>query len=147
MCDYSLYAVRSRLARAGDELVVYRFPTGSLGLAPISEVSECSHELRGWWTGFNPRQVPCAVCIPPGAQLLLKDMPKRLRLQLGLVESEEVTFVQMGFAAGRHRDGVRFRNSQEILLQRLAEGQRATVQSLGHDEAADEEAVEMSLAG
>ncbi|MGH9558469.1 MAG: hypothetical protein ACRD30_04455 [Bryobacteraceae bacterium] len=146
MCDYSLYAVRSRLAQIGDELVIYRFPTGSIGLAPAAEVQAYPYELRGWWTRFNPKQVPCAVCIPPGAKLLLKDMPNRLKLQLGLGDQEEVTFVQMGVAAGRHRDGVRFENSQEILLQRLAEGQRASVLSLELDES---EALlhELSLAG
>jgi hypothetical protein len=32
--------------------------------------------------------------------------------------------------AGTHRDGIRFGNNQEILLQRLAEGLSATVLSL-----------------
>jgi hypothetical protein len=43
---------------------------------------------------------------------------------------ETVEFIQTSADAGRHRDGVRFSNGQEILLQRLAEGQRATVLSL-----------------
>ncbi len=33
MCDYSLMAVPNRLAQEGEELVMHRFPTGSLGLA------------------------------------------------------------------------------------------------------------------
>ena len=36
----------------------------------------------------------------------------------------------MGAEVGRHRDGVRFANGQEILLQRLAEGQHARVVSV-----------------
>ena len=32
MCDYSLAGLRTRLAVEGEELVVYRFPTGSIGL-------------------------------------------------------------------------------------------------------------------
>ena len=37
MCDYSLMAVPNRLAEDGEDLVVYRFPTGSLGLASPSD--------------------------------------------------------------------------------------------------------------
>jgi hypothetical protein len=34
MCDYSLSHFPNRLAVAGEELVVYRFNTGTLGFAP-----------------------------------------------------------------------------------------------------------------
>ena len=70
------------------------------------------------------------MCIPPGARLVLRDIPARLQSGLGLGLEEEVVFVQTGMDAGRHRDAVRFRNNQELLLQRLAEGQRARVVSL-----------------
>jgi hypothetical protein len=43
---------------------------------------------------------------------------------------ENVVFTQRNSEVGRHRDGFRFTNGQEILLQRLAERQRATVLSL-----------------
>jgi hypothetical protein len=39
MCDYSIAALRTRLAVEGEELVVYRFPTGSIGLTSASEVA------------------------------------------------------------------------------------------------------------
>jgi hypothetical protein len=132
MCDYSLAEVRTRLAIEGEGLTVYRFPTGTLGFTSPSELEQRS-ELRGWRSWFSPRQVPCAVCIPPGAQLVLRDIPARLQSGLGLGLEEEVVFVQTGMDAGRHRDAVRFRNNQELLLQRLAEGQRALVVSLGGD--------------
>jgi len=96
-------------------------------------------ELRGWRSWFSLRQVPCAVCIPPGAQLVLRDIPPRLQSGLGLRGEEEVVFHQIGMDAGRHRDAVRFRNNQELLLQRLTEGQRARVVSLGGDVPAAEE--------
>jgi hypothetical protein len=132
MCDYSLAEVRTRLATEGEDLTVYRFPTGTLGFTSPAELEQRS-ELRGWRSWFSPRQVPCAVCIPPGAQLVLRDIPARLQSGLGLGLEEEVVFVQTGMDAGRHRDAVRFRNNQELLLQRLAEGQRARVVSLGDD--------------
>jgi hypothetical protein len=62
---------------------------------------------------------------------VLQDIPPRLQSGLGLGAEEEVVFVQTSMDAGRHRDAVRFHNNQEVLLQRLAEGQRARVLSLG----------------
>lgn len=130
MCDYSLAALRTRLASVGEQLVTYRFPTGSLGMTTPAELEMYKPEFHGWWSSFDANQVPCAICIPHGSQLLLSDIPERLQQKLGIGESEEVTFIQMSAEEGRHRDGVRFRNGQEILLQRLAERQRASVRSL-----------------
>jgi hypothetical protein len=132
MCEYSLAAIRSRLAVEGEELVVYRFATGSLGFTSPAELELSIHQL-------HPRLVPCAVCIPPGTHLLLRDLPRRLRLQLGVGTSEEVVFVQLSGRVGRHRDGIRFRNNQQVLLQRLAEGQTIVVGSLASGDAAREE--------
>jgi len=130
MCDYSLAEVRNRLAVEGEELTLYRFPTGTLGFTSPAELQQ-RPELRGWRSWFSPRQVPCAVCIPPGAQLVLKDIPARLQSGLGLCMQEDVIFIQTSMDAGRHRDAVRFNNNQQVLLQRLAEGQRALVISMG----------------
>ena len=130
MCDYSLAEVRNRLAVEGEELPLYRFPTGTLGFTSPAELQQ-RPELRGWRSWFSPRQVPCAVCIPPGAQLVLKDIPARLQSGLGLCMEEDVIFIQTSMDAGRHRDAVRFNNNQQVLLQRLAEGQRALVISMG----------------
>jgi hypothetical protein len=69
---------------------------------------------------------------------VLRDIPARLQSSLGLKMEEEVVFVQVGMDAGRHRDAVRFRNNQELLLQRLAEGQRARLVSMGGDDASVE---------
>jgi len=140
MCDYSLVALRNRLAVEGEELITYRFPTGSIGLTSPAEPGTCKKESRGWPTRFDPREVPCAVCIPPGARLLLRDIPERLQQQLGVGAAEEVVFIQTSAEEFRHRDGVRFRNGQEILLQRLAEAQRAHVLSLSAEALSEVEA-------
>src|SRR5690242_6313966 len=142
MCDYSLAEVRTRLAVEGEDLIVHRFPTGTLGFTSPAELEQRS-ELRGWRSWFSPRQVPCAVCIPPGARLTLRDIPLRLQSGLGLGVEEEVVFVQTGMDAGRHRDAVRFRNNQELLLQRLAEGQHARVLSLGGTSQTEERRTEI----
>ena len=130
MCDYSLAGLRTRLAVEGEELISYRFPTGSLGLTSPAELEAHSKEFRGWKSRFDPREVPCAVCIPPGARLLLRDIPDHLQKQLGVGVVENVVFIQTSAEVERHRDGLRFTNGQEILLQRLTVRQRAAVLSL-----------------
>jgi hypothetical protein len=138
MCDYSLAALRTRLAVEGEELIAYRFPTGSLGLTSPAELATQKKESRGWRIWSDPREIPCAVCIPPGGRLLLRDISERLQQQLGVKPEEEVVFIQTSAEEFRHRDGVRFRNGQEILLQRLVEGQRAEVLSLSAQGLSDE---------
>lgn len=130
MCDYSLAALRTRLAVEGEELVTYRFPTGSMGMTVPAEVEMYKSEPSGWWFSQDANKVACAVCLPHGSRLLLGGIPERLQQQLGVGAEEDVVFVQTHADAGRHRDGVRFKNGQEILLQRLVEGQQARVLSL-----------------
>jgi hypothetical protein len=124
MCDYSLAGMSNRLAVAGEQLVVHRFPTGSLGL--VSSRRRLREIL------FPSSAV--AVCIPPGARLLLQDIPEQLRRQLAVCSAEEVTFTQRSAEAHVHRDCVRFRNGKELLLQQLRCAQRVTVLSLGSEE-------------
>ena len=52
MCDYSLAGLRTRLAVEGEELVLYRFPTGSLGLTSPAELEGHRKEFRGWQHRF-----------------------------------------------------------------------------------------------
>jgi hypothetical protein len=138
MCDYSLAGLRNRLAVTGEELIAYRFPTGSIGLTSPAELEAHKHEVRGWWSRLRAHDWPCAVCVPPGARLVLRDIPKRLQAQLGLKETEEATFIQIDALPGRHRDALRFSNNQETLLQRLAEGQRLQVTYLPWDDEPEE---------
>lgn len=148
MCDYSLVALRTRLAVDGEELVTYRFPTGSLGLTTPAEL-EVHRPGNGWWPSLDPTKVACAVCIPHGSCLILRDIPERLQQRLGIGAEEEVIFIQLSAEPGRYRDGVRFSNGQEILLQRLAEGQHAKFVRLQPDDSARqlEDQVVVRLAG
>jgi hypothetical protein len=120
MCDYSLTGIPNRLAVVGEELVVHRFSTGSIGLASAGA------PVSRW---CSARQTP-AVCVPPGARLLLRDIPESLRQQHDVGTTEEVTFVQLSATAYQFRDAVRFHNGQEVLLQKLTEGMRVHVLSL-----------------
>ncbi|HLK47520.1 MAG TPA: hypothetical protein VKT49_05260 [Bryobacteraceae bacterium] len=127
MCDYSLMAFPNRLAVAGEQLVVTKFTSGTIGLA------QPSCRQQGWWAAmkafFSPPELP-VVCIPPGASLKLQDIPQPLQIELEIGPEEDVTFTQLSARANTHRDAVRFANGKEILLQRLQEGQRVTVLDL-----------------
>ena len=124
MCDYSLAHFPNRLAVEGEPLVVHRFATRTLGLAP----ARC-----GWKQLLLPTRLP-AVCVPPGARLRLHNIPEDLQRRLGVGAVEEVTFIEQSFEAFTYRDAVRFANGREILLQQLTCGQRAEVLSLGGGE-------------
>ena len=128
MCDYSLAGVPNRLAVEGEHLVACRFSTGSMGL------TSGDGPLWEWWFKQTP-----AVCVPPGAHLLLGDIPKNLQRQLDVQATEEVTFVQLSAEAYEYRDAVRFRNGREVLLQRLRHGQRVEILSLCSDDSREEE--------
>jgi hypothetical protein len=87
-----------------------------------------------------------AVCIPPGARILLQGIAAYLQHQLRVSSSEEVTFIQRGLEANVHRDGVRFTNGCEVLLQQLEVGQRVTVLSLDCEDHASDDPTSRSYA-
>jgi hypothetical protein len=137
MCDYSLGGIPNRLANEGDRLVVKAFRTGSIGLASIQDVehAQCAAQKKTLWQRLKAlctaemSDVP-AICIPPGALLILKDVPTEMQNQFGIRESEIVEFTQTNMDANRHRDAFRFPGGEEVLLQRLKPGLRVTVLSL-----------------
>jgi hypothetical protein len=135
MCDYSLHSIENRLANVGERLVVHRFRTGSLGLvAEADAYKEEAPRPQAWkWLleiAAPARLSECAVCIPPGARLLLRDIPQRIQFELGVRTEEEVCFTQLTAATNAYRDAVRFSGGAELLLQRLKPGQRVDVLSL-----------------
>ncbi len=137
MCDYSLCGIPNRLAVEGEQLVVHRFCTGSMGLASPKdlEVQVAKAETKTtFWQRFKDFFEPTrqasfvpAVCIPPGAQLIVKDLPPDLQRQWRVAEREAVTFTQISADANSYRDAIRFRNGYEIRLQDLREGMRVEV--------------------
>jgi hypothetical protein len=136
MCDYSLMGVPNRLARENEDLVVFEFWTGSRGLTPGTSVAHTDTKTRYESFGvvkrlfgnLEPEQV--AVCIPPGARLLLSDIAEDVQKSFAVGPSEEVTFTQLTATENTYRDAVRFTNEREILLQRLNTGQRVRVLQL-----------------
>jgi hypothetical protein len=148
MCDYSLCGIPNRLAAEGEELVVHKFSTGSMGLAspadlPVCEAKESPKGSRqvSFWQGFwervksffEPSRPPAtapAVCIPPGAQLILKDIPADMQRQCRVSQEESVFFTQLSVDVNSYRDAIRFNNGFQLRLQDLRQGMRVQVLSL-----------------
>jgi hypothetical protein len=140
MCDYSLHLFPNRLGVEGEELVVHRFGGASLGLASPSDLpapkATCGQsrwaQFKNWFQRplFEVDRAIPAVCVPPGATLILRDIPKSLQRELRVNEIEPVVFTQVSAEVNTYRDAIRFANDRQILLQRLHEGQRMTIISL-----------------
>jgi hypothetical protein len=148
MCDYSLYEFPNRLAREGEELVTYRFPSGSLGLVSPAELeiaqSKASAQDKpssGLWAAATnhfdllqcrsaDRPSVCAICVPPGARLILKDISPDMQRGFSLCPEEGGKFIETSIHLYRHRDAIQFANGSVVSLQDLGEGQRIEVLSL-----------------
>jgi hypothetical protein len=139
VCDYSLMEFPNRLAIEGEVLVVHRFRSGSLGLAaPANCIAARQAAPMTLWGKvkrmlFLPEAPPVpAVCIPPGARLILHDVPSSLQKRLDVGSDEEVKFVQMSAEENQHRDAICFRTGHILRLQELIVGQRVEVVDLGN---------------
>ena len=135
MCDYSLQGLPNRLAVEGEELVSYRFPTGSIGMASSTDLAARTKPspepkervsfwavLKRWLTpDVESCQIP-AVCIPPGTRMRMSGIPNSLKREFSLNSIEEVTFIQLSAEAFHYRDAILFRNGRRLLLQSLREG-------------------------
>lgn len=106
MCDYSLEAYRSQPAATGERYVLDRFPSGSKGFTTEP----------GCMT---------AVCMVADTKMRLEGITPEVQIALGVGEAEEVTMTRLDI--GPYRDAVRFANGQEVVIQRLNTGVRATV--------------------
>jgi hypothetical protein len=122
----------------GDELVVHRFETATIGLAAASDMEQ-RPSPTGFWFWLKgifetapapPRRIP-AVCVPPGAKLVLQDVPKHLQREWSVPEQVKVSFTQITANANMHRDALRLPNGREVLLQQLRPGLQVRVVSLG----------------
>jgi hypothetical protein len=147
MCDYSQHGLRSRLAREGELLLTYRFPSGLIGLAAAADIerqqrsaarpprrpSRWSDLARLIGAGTELSDIP-AVCIPDGARLRMSDIPIELRRRWLLRTVEDVQFTRSVDDSQRCLDAIRFWNGQRTLLQALPEGIHFLVLSMGREE-------------
>jgi hypothetical protein len=110
MCDYSLEAYQSRPAAVGEKLTLGRFTTGSMGFA-------------------SGTVCDTAVCIPAESKLLLEGIGETIQKEHGVGAVEEVVMTRL--EGGLYKDGVRFSNGAQVLLQRLDVGLSAVVMTFG----------------
>jgi hypothetical protein len=103
MCDYSLEMYRSRPAALGEQYVLHRFRSGTLGFV-------------------DPADCTTAVCLPAGARLRLQGISGRLQHTFSLGPAPEAVMIRFPHGAGVHRDGLRFAGGRELLLQSLDPG-------------------------
>jgi hypothetical protein len=142
MCDYSLYTVKNRLACESDDLILHRFDTGSLGFCAAVELQQemDRSDLARGWSSFQRWMFPrkkcglTAVCVPPGAQLLVLEVPKKTVPGFQAQELESVEFTQLSERSFAYRDALRFPGGETVLLQSLPEGLRVTVMALASEE-------------
>lgn len=131
MCDYSLSGLPNRLAVEGERLVAYRFPNGVKGFVSQPELATFTGSHPTVWSricAWFRNETPCAVCLPPGATLLVRDLPGWLRSGFRGDSDEIVTFVQGD--TREFRDGILFKWGATALIQQLPTGQVADVLSL-----------------
>ena len=85
---------------------------------------------------FDPTAAPavCTVCLPPGARLLICDIPPRLQQQWGVNGREEAVFTQTSAAVNTYRDAVKFSSGCDVRLQEFREGMRVRVLDLSGTE-------------
>ena len=125
MCDYSLHAVASRPARAGDTLIT----TGFSGTVS-----------RGF-CGKDDRAT--AVCLRPGTEIAFRDEPKRdgpLAAVLSYfgyrrIGSNLARFRKLHEGRATHHDALEFANGTVVYVHALREGQEAVVLQLPFGEA------------
>ena len=132
MCDYSLSGVPNRQAIEGERLVTYRFPNGVKGFVSQPELSEFVARHANFWSRFCAwfrSETPCAVCLSPGAKLVLRDVPDAVAIERSGDGDQLVEFTQGG-SQYEYRDGVRFHNGATLLLQQLPPGLIADILSV-----------------
>jgi hypothetical protein len=125
MCDYSLHAINSRPARAGETLIT----TGFQGTAS---------------RGFGGKDDPgTAVCLKPGTELAFHDEPKRegliaavmMHFGYGHIGSKLARFRKLSLDQPTHHDALEFANGTIVYVNALREGHKATVLQLPMGEA------------
>jgi len=108
MCDYSLEIYRSRPAVQGEQYMLHRFRSGTIGFVA-------------------PADCFTAVCMPAGARLRLEGINEAVQRALNVRPIEAVEMIRLPFRGHTHRDGVRFADGRELLLQSLNIGTAATL--------------------
>jgi hypothetical protein len=116
MCDYSLHLVKSRSAKVGDKLVSTKFANSiTHGFAAVGEPDVAVCLLPGTEIAFDKNVVEYRNSLLPNRQL----------------EAKVAQFRQIHMNNPKtHHDALEFPNGRILLVNRLCEGQYATVLQL-----------------
>jgi hypothetical protein len=113
-----------------------------MGLASMADLHVCEEIKKAiprqtFWQKVQaffeqPSQVaaPPAVCIPPGARLIVRNIPGDLQRRFHVNQEEAVVFTQITSEFNSYRDAIRFPGGCEVRLQDLREGMPVQVLSL-----------------
>jgi hypothetical protein len=139
MCDYSLCGIPNRLAVEREELVVYRFSTGSIGMASLADLRVCERSealfRETFWQAVkaflkNPaRSQPARGLYTARARLIVRNI-RGFAATVPIGQEEAVVFTQLSSEFNSYRDAIRFRGDREVRLQDLREGMPVQVLSL-----------------
>ena len=119
MCDYSLHAVESRAAEAGETLVVSRFPgTSTRGFA-------------------SPEAPSVAVCLRPGTEVAFDEEACREGILFRKKMGDRVARFRQVDADNpcMHHDALEFPDGSIVKVNELIVGQRARIVQLPADPA------------
>jgi hypothetical protein len=143
MCDYSLYAIQNRIAEEGEEVVLHKFKTGTLGFTSLHDLirfeTTAKTKACGFWSTLKDCLLPRtssplpAICIAPGTRLLLTDVPRKLQISVRIGSSEVVAFTEISERSYSYRDALVLQNGTRVLLQDLPEGLHALILSMSTD--------------
>ena len=117
MCDYSLHFVASRPAKVGDKLISTRFANSlTRGFASVDDANVAVCLLPGTELAFekNVEHQNLLNVLPP------RKLGQRVARFRKIKENEPTS----------HHDALEFADGQLVLVNRLCEGQRATVLQL-----------------
>lgn len=139
MCDYSLYAIPNRLAEDGEQVVLHRFGSGTIGFASVNDVppkvAECLTRWQSLCAGVKalllPRSCPTvpAVCMPPASRLMVTNVPADVQRFHRIHSGDAVVTTEITSQSYSYRDALLLHNGRCVLLQDLPEGIEAVVLS------------------
>jgi hypothetical protein len=134
MCDYSLHAVQSRPARAGDMLITSEFRNSiTRGFSAVREPGVAVCVSPGTELAFSED----AVCDHPFAKLVPG-------MRFGSIGARLARFRKIiPGATGTHHDALEFANGRVVLLTKLRLGQIAMVLQLPAQDNTDGKSVEV----
>lgn len=137
------FAVLNRLVADGEQLVVQKFPSGSVGFAPAVEVlrnklTRMAQPKGNFWQRLKrllrngPDSSPSLpeVFVPSGTYLILRGIPSSIQQTYGLRDKEGAVLEGSAAEVSACRGVLRFNNGSQIPIQELRSGQRVEVLSL-----------------